>query len=177
PILLLADIVAPYFLLAQAIGRWGNFINQEAHGGKVSRQSLESLMLPEFSTEGMQINGAYYHPTFLYESLWNLLGVILLLGLRNREQLLLRGETTASYLIWYGFGRFFIEGLRTDSLYLGPLRISQIVSVGIILIGIGIILYQRRYAYPKPEYYTDGMQYELNFERKKEAYKLANEKK
>src|SRR5699024_12232808 len=78
PILLLADIVAPYLLLAQAIGRWGNFINQEAHGGEVSRQFLESLMLPEFIIEGMQINWAYYHPTFLYESLWHLLGVILL---------------------------------------------------------------------------------------------------
>ena|SRR5690625_519733 len=176
PILLFVDIVAPYLLLAQAIGRWGNFINQEAHGGEVSRQFLENLMLPEFIIEGMQINGAYYHPTFLYESLWSLLGVVLLLVLRNRDQLLLRGETTANYLIWYGFGRFFIEGLRTDSLYLGPLRISQIVSVGIVLIGIGIILYQRRYTYPKPEYYTEGMQYELNFERKKKAYKLANEK-
>jgi len=176
PFLLFIDILAPYTLLAQAIGRWGNFINQEAHGGEVSRQFLENFMLPEFIIEGMHINGAYYHPTFLYESLWSLLGVVLILVLRNRKPLLLRGETTASYLIWYGFGRFFIEGLRTDSLYLGPFRISQIVSAVIILIGIGIILYKRRYAYPKPEYYTDGMQYELEFERKKKAYKLANEK-
>lgn len=175
PFLLIIDILAPYTLLAQAIGRWGNFINQEAHGGEVSRQFLENLMLPEFIIEGMHINGAYYHPTFLYESLWSLLGVVLLLVLRNREQLLLRGETTTGYLIWYGFGRLFIEGLRTDSLYLGPFRISQIVSAVIILIGIGIIFYQRRYAYPKPEYYTDGRQYELEFERKKKAYKLANE--
>ena len=175
PFLLIIDILAPYTLLAQAIGRWGNFINQEAHGGEVSRQFLENLMLPEFIIEGMHIYGAYYHPTFLYESLWSLLGVVLLLVLRNREQLLLRGETTAGYLIWYGFGRLFIEGLRTDSLYLGPFRISQIVSAVIILIGIGIIFYQRRYAYPKPEYYTDGRQYELEFERKKKAYKLANE--
>ena len=125
----------------------------------------------------MHINGAYYHPTFLYESLWSLLGVALLLVLRNQKQLLLRGETTASYLIWYGFGRLLIEGLRTDSLYLGSFRISQGVSAVIILIGIGIILYQRRYAYPKPKYYTDGMQYELEFERKKEAYKLATQRK
>ena len=175
--LLIIDILAPYTLLGQSIGRWGNFINQEAHGGEVSRQFLVNLMLPEFIIEGMHINGAYYHPTFLYESLWSLLGVALLLVLRNQKQLLLRGETTASYLIWYGFGRLLIEGLRTDSLYLGSFRISQGVSAVIILIGIGIILYQRRYAYPKPEYYTDGMQYELEFERKKEAYKLATQRK
>ncbi|PRY76799.1 prolipoprotein diacylglyceryl transferase [Alkalibacterium olivapovliticus] len=177
PMLLFIDILAPYTLLGQSIGRWGNFINQEAHGGEVSRQFLVNLMLPEFIIEGMHINGAYYHPTFLYESLWSLLGVALLLVLRNQKQLLLRGETTASYLIWYGFGRLLIEGLRTDSLYLGSFRISQGVSAVIILIGIGIILYQRRYAYPKPEYYTDGMQYELEFERKKEAYKLATQRK
>ncbi len=176
PFLLMLDILAPYTLLAQAIGRWGNFINQEAHGGEVSRQFLENLMLPEFIIEGMHINGAYYHPTFLYESIWSLLGVLLLLVLRNREHLLLRGETTAGYMIWYGFGRLFIEGLRTDSLYLGPFRISQIVSAVIILIGIGLIIYQRRYAFPKPEYYTDGMQYELEFQRKKEAYEQKKKK-
>ncbi len=170
PFLLITDILAPHTLLAQAIGRWGNFINQEAHGGEVSRQFLENLMLPEFIIEGMHINGAYYHPTFLYESLWSLLGVGILFVLRNREKLLLRGETTAGYLIWYGFGRLFIEGLRTDSLYLGPFRISQIVSVLIILIGIGLIIYQRHYAFPKPQYYTDGIQYEREFQKKKQAY-------
>lgn len=177
PMSLFIDILAPYTLLAQSIGRWGNFVNQEAHGGEVSRQFLVNLMLPEFIIEGMYINGAHHHPTFLYESLWSLLGVALLLVLRNQKQLLLRGETTASYLIWYGFGRLLIEGLRTDSLYLGSFRISQGVSAVIIIIGIGIILYQRRYAYPKPEYYTDGIQYELEFERKKEAYKLATQRK
>ena len=78
PFVLMTDIVAPHVLLAQAIGRWGNFVNQEAHGGEVSRQFLENLMLPEFIIEGMHINGAYYHPTFLYESLWSLIGVALI---------------------------------------------------------------------------------------------------
>ena len=133
-------------------------------------------MLPEFIIEGMHINGAYHHPTFLYESLWSFLGVILLLVLRNREKFLLRGETVAGYMIWYGIGRVFIEGLRTDSLYLGPFRISQILSGVIILAGIAFIIYQRRFAYPKPEYYTDGMQYELEFERKKQAYEKKNKK-
>ena len=176
PFLLIIDILAPYTLLAQAIGRWGNFINQEAHGGEVSRQFLENLMLPEFIIEQMNIGGTYYHPTFLYESVWSLIGVVIILFIRNREKFLLRGETTAAYLIWYGVGRFFIEGMRTDSLYIGPLRVSQILSAVLDVFGIALIVYQRNYRYPKPEYYTDGMQYEWEFERKKEAYKLANEK-
>lgn len=174
PLLLLTDIIAPYLMLAQAIGRWGNFINQEAHGGEVSRQFLESLLLPEFIIEGMYINEAYYHPTFLYESVWNIVGLVLLLVLRNRKHLLLRGESTAGYLIWYGIGRFLIEGMRTDSLYMGPFRVSQIVSIVIILLGIGLVIYQRRFAFPKPQYYTDGMQYEVAYAKKKEKYE--NEK-
>ena len=174
PLLLLTDIIAPYLMLAQAIGRWGNFINQEAHGGEVSRQFLESLLLPEFIIEGMYINEAYYHPTFLYESVWNIIGLVLLLVLRNRKHLLLRGESTAGYLIWYGIGRFLIEGMRTDSLYMGPFRVSQIVSIVIILLGIGLVIYQRRFAFPKPQYYTDGMQYEVAYAKKKEKYE--NEK-
>ena len=174
--LLFTDIVAPYTLLAQAIGRWGNFINQEAYGGEVSRQFLENLMLPEFIIEGMQINAAYHHPTFLYESIWSLLGVILLLTLRNRKHFLLRGETTAGYMIWYGMGRLFIEGLRTDSLYLGPFRISQVLSGVIILMGIAFIIYQRRFAYPTPPYYTEGMAPDLEFEQKKQAYEASNKK-
>lgn len=176
PLLLMSDIITPYLLLAQAIGRWGNFINQEAHGGEVSRQLLENLMLPEFIIEGMHINGAYYHPTFLYESIWSLIGVAILLIIRNRHKFLLRGETTAGYFIWYGIGRMIIEGMRTDSLYLGPVRISQILSAVIILIGIGMIVYFRRYQYPKPEFYTDGMKFEIEFARKKEAYDQRNQK-
>lgn len=176
PVLLMADVIAPYLLLAQAIGRWGNFINQEAFGGEVSRQFLENLMLPEFIIEGMHIQGAYHHPTFLYESLWSFLGVAILLVIRNREKFLLRGETTAGYFIWYGIGRILIEGMRTDSLYLGPFRISQIVSAVIILIGIGMVVYFRRYQYPKPEFYTDGMNFELEFARKKEAYEKKNKR-
>lgn len=174
PLLLMLDVVAPHLLLAQAIGRWGNFVNQEAHGGEVTRQFLEKLMLPEFIIEGMHINGAYYHPTFLYESVWSLIGVIIIMALRRNKHLMLRGELVASYLVWYGFGRFFIEGLRTDSLYMGSFRVSQLVSIVIVLMGITLIIYQRRYAYPKPEYYTDGMNYELEFARKKEAYEQKN---
>lgn len=133
------DIIAPGLLLAQAIGRWGNFFNSEAHGGVVSLEFLQSLHLPDFIIEGMHINGLYYHPTFLYESIWCILGFIILIIIRkitNRKD----GIMTCSYFIWYGIGRFIIEGLRTDSLYLGDFRISQIVSIILIITGIiGII--------------------------------------
>lgn len=176
PILLLTDIVAPYLLLAQSIGRWGNFINQEAHGGEVSRQFLENLMLPEFIINQMNIGGTYYHPTFLYESVWSIIGVVIILLIRNRKNLLLRGESTALYLIWYGIGRTLIEGMRTDSLYIGPLRVSQILSIVLVVFGIGLIVYQRKYNYPKPQYYTDGMAYEKEFAKKKAEYEKKKQK-
>ena len=133
------DIVSPGLIIAQAIGRWGNFFNQEAHGTVVTYAFLKKLHLPMFIINGMHIDGEYFHPTFLYESLWCLLGFIILLIIRkvtNRKI----GMVTYSYFIWYGIGRFLIEGLRTDSLYLGSLRVSQLVSLILIIIGIiGII--------------------------------------
>lgn len=171
PTLLVTDVLAPYVLLGQAIGRWGNFVNQEAHGGEVSRQFLEKLMLPEFIIEQMHIRGSYYHPTFLYESIWSIIGVAVILFIRQKDQFLLRGEATASYLIWYGVGRFFIEGMRTDSLYIGGLRVSKILSLLLVLAGVAFIVYQRKVKYPRPPYYTDGLAYEKEFAKKKEAYK------
>lgn len=138
-IITITDIFTPGLIIAQAIGRWGNFFNQEAHGGIVTYAFLKKIHIPKFIINGMYIDGTYYHPTFFYESLWCLLGFIILLIIRkltNRK----KGIVTYSYFIWYGIGRFFIEGLRTDSLYLGPFRISQVVSLIIIIIGImGII--------------------------------------
>ncbi|WP_062532174.1 prolipoprotein diacylglyceryl transferase [Jeotgalibaca dankookensis] len=154
---LLLDILAPSVLLAQSIGRWGNFINQEAHGGAVSRQFLETLYLPEFIIEQMNINGTYYHPTFLYESLWSLLGFILLIILRNQKGLLRRGEVALSYVIWYSFGRFFIEGMRTDSLWIGDImRASQVLSLVLFISAIVLWIYRRR-AYPTKPYYSEGL--------------------
>ena len=92
----------------------------------------------------MYINGNYYIPTFLYESLWCLLGFIVLLIIRKKDKYKHNGLLVSFYFIWYGIGRLFIEGLRTDSLYLGIFRISQIVSVIVILIGIIGIIYMRR---------------------------------
>lgn len=153
---LLLDIVAPSVLLAQSIGRWGNFINQEAHGGPVTRQFLENLYLPEFIINQMNINGTYYHPTFLYESLWSLVGFALLLLLRNKNQFLRQGEVALSYVIWYSAGRFFIEGMRTDSLWIGDfLRVSQGLSLVLFVAALGVLMYRRYYTYPLVPYYKD----------------------
>ena len=135
------DIFAPALILGQAIGRWGNFINQEAYGSVVSIDYLQRLHLPEFIIKGMYINGNYHHPTFLYESIFCLLGFILLIVLRNVIKNRRKGTITFIYFIWYGLVRFFVEGLRTDSLYWGEFRVSQIVSLILIIIGIiGLIV-------------------------------------
>jgi phosphatidylglycerol:prolipoprotein diacylglycerol transferase len=127
------DIIAPSLILGQAIGRWGNFFNQEAYGYEVD---------PERLPWAMYIDGAYRHPTFLYESLWNLAVFFFLLWFRRRRGLL-KGDVFLVYAILYSVGRFFIEGLRTDSLMLTPfLRAAQVLSAAII-IGGGALLYWR----------------------------------
>lgn len=149
----IGDIVAPSIILAQGIGRWGNFMNHEAHGGPVSRAFLEQLHLPNFIIENMYINGQYYHPTFLYESIWDFAGFIILVNIRKHLKL---GETFFLYLTWYSIGRFFIEGLRTDSLMLtSNIRVAQLVSILLILISISLIVY-RRIKYNPPLYSKVG---------------------
>ncbi|MGK8445662.1 prolipoprotein diacylglyceryl transferase [Staphylococcus aureus] len=148
----IGDIVAPSIILAQGIGRWGNFMNHEAHGD-VSRAFLEQLHLPNFIIENMYINGQYYHPTFLYESIWDVAGFIILVNIRKHLKL---GETFFLYLTWYSIGRFFIEGLRTDSLMLtSNIRVAQLVSILLILISISLIVY-RRIKYNPPLYSKVG---------------------
>lgn len=134
-ILKMLDIAAPALLLAQGIGRWGNFFNGEAHGGIVTRSFLEGLHLPEFIIDGMHIGGHYYHPTFLYESVFCIIGFFVLFGFRSLKKAKL-GNTTALYLIWYGVLRFFVESLRTDSLMLGSLKMAQVISIIMIVVGI-----------------------------------------
>lgn len=149
----IGDIVAPSIILAQGIGRWGNFMNHEAHGGPVSRAFLEQLDLPNFIIENMYINGQYYHPTFLYESIWDVAGFIILVNIRKHLKL---GDTFFLYLTWYSIGRFFIEGLRTDSLMLtSNIRVAQLVSILLILISISLIVY-RRIKYNPPLYSKVG---------------------
>ncbi|MDO6657884.1 prolipoprotein diacylglyceryl transferase [Anaerobacillus sp. 1_MG-2023] len=145
----IADIAAPSIILGQAIGRWGNFMNQEAHGGPVTRAFLENLMLPDFIINQMYIDGTYYHPTFLYESLWNIAGVVLLVILQRTA--VKRGEVFLAYVTWYSIGRLYIEGLRTDSLMLTEsLRVAQVISVVLIVVSIALIIYRRKVMKAKP---------------------------
>lgn len=125
------DVLAVGFLIGQAIGRWGNFVNGEAFGSFTN--------LPWAMT--IASNGVTYansvHPTFLYESLWDAVGVVILLILRKRKSF--NGEVFCAYILWYGIGRFWIEGLRIDSLFWGPLRISQVVALISVLLGTAFI--------------------------------------
>lgn len=134
------DIAAPGVMIAQSLGRWGNFFNQEAFGKAVAHLNY----LPSFIRKQMYIDGAYRTPTFLYESLWNLLGFIIIMSLRHRSKLLKKGEPSLFYLIWYGCGRLVIEGMRTDSLMLAGFRVSQCLSALLIIIGVGLFSYRRR---------------------------------
>lgn len=114
----LADICAPSLILGQAIGRWGNYVNQEAYGR------------PTDLPWGIMIDGVKVHPTFLYESLWNFAVFFFLLYYTKKKKF--EGEIFLNYLILYSFARFFIEGLRTDSLMIGPIRTAQLISILII---------------------------------------------
>lgn len=157
------DLIAPGFLIAQSFGRWGNFFNQEAHGGVVGGVEggsellnhadqfsflHETLRIPEFIVNMMYINGPdglnYYHPTFLYESIWNLLGFALILVLR-RTKFMRSGDMIGIYLIWYSIGRFFIEAMRTDALFIGDtgLRAAQVISILMVLLGIAVFIVNR----------------------------------
>lgn len=137
------DFLAPAMILAQAIGRWGNFFNMEAHGPATTLAHLQSLYIPEFIINGMKINDTYYTPTFLYESIWCLIGFIILLIVR-RLKITKVGQPFAVYLMWYGLGRFIIESMRTDSLMLGGFKVAQIISVLMILFGLIIIMITSR---------------------------------
>ena len=134
----LLDCAAPALIIGQAIGRWGNFCNAEAHGGVTElpwRMGIaEGSWASSDMTEVIYGKTRYYHPTFLYESLWNLLGFALIMLLYKKKKF--NGQMALFYGVWYGLGRFFIEGLRTDSLYIPgtELRVSQVVA-GICVVG------------------------------------------
>lgn len=188
------DLMVPGFLIAQASGRWGNFFNQEAHGGIIGgvdsagtpllsldaqRSFLsDTLHLPNFITNNMLMNenegwlipdvldkvkdfGAvnrdiwvsYYHPTFLYESVWNVIGFLIVILMR-KTKLVKNGDSLAFYLVWYGVGRFFIEGMRTDSLYVAGtgIRTAQLISI-IMILGAAAYLYVTRVIFKAKYYY------------------------
>lgn len=179
----IADICAPSLIVGQMIGRWGNFVNQEAYGGPTTEAFLSDyLHLPSFIVNQMNVEGVFHHPTFLYESLWNLV-VLLLLFVLRRQKFMRSGELFFAYFIWYSIGRFFIEALRTDSLaFKGPewlasfvnglwspmlwlgfepghldpaygnVRISQLLALVIIVIAIIFIIVRRRTIPDLPRY-------------------------
>lgn len=148
---LITDIAAVSFLIAQAIGRWGNFMNQEAHGDIVpgatldtQREFLQSLFIPDFIVNNMYIDGAYYHPTFLYESLWNFIGFLIAIFVLRKLSQILVGEIAAFYAIWYSLGRYFVEGMRTDSLMLTEtIRMAQFISIATIVVVVIVVVYRR----------------------------------
>lgn len=132
------DLVAPSLALGQAVGRWGNFINQEAYGGPVSNPALRFFPL------AVEIPGSGWHyATFFYESLWCALIVALILLGERKRFFRRRGDTFGAYLFLYALERTLVEGLRTDSLYLGPIRVSQLLSLGVLLV-LGLMLARRR---------------------------------
>ncbi len=131
----LADMVAPVLILGQAIGRWGNFVNQEAYGRVIENQALQFFPVAVFA------DGEWHMAAFFYESLWDFIGFWLLW--LNRKRVRVRGDLFLGYLVWYGLGRAVIEGLRTDSLMWGGIRVSQVLSV-LLCISAGIALLVRR---------------------------------
>lgn len=135
------DIIAPWLLLSQALGRWGNFFNTEAYGAATTLEHLQNLHIPNFIIEGMNINGIYYTPTFLYESLWCLLGFIILIVARRIKYTKL-GQLTAMYFMWYAVGRFMIENSRLDSLMIGNIKVAQLVSVILFLTGLILFVFE-----------------------------------
>ena len=136
----LTDIILPGVIIAQGFGRWGNFFNQEAYGMMVSKELLEKILVPNFVINGMNINGHYYLPTFYYESIFCLIGFIIMMIIRKKDTK--KGTITGFYLIWYGIIRSIIECFRTDSLMLFNMKVAIIVSI--ISIILGIILLVRR---------------------------------
>jgi len=155
----LFDFGTPYLVLAQAIGRWGNFVNQEAFGtnttlpwgmtGDAIRENLKAMNIPGVNPD------LPVHPTFLYESLWDLGVFLLLMWFRKRRKL--DGEVFCLYMIGYGVGRALIEGLRTDSLMLGSLRISQVLAVVFAVVFTGLFIYRRRKFATAPAVYKIEM--------------------
>lgn len=164
PTFLVLDIVAPGVMAAQVLGRWGNFMNQEAHGAQCTLAYLQNQHLPRFIIDQMYINGHYYKPTFLYESFFNLIGLVIILALRHRKHLFKQGEVFMFYVAWYAVVRFFVEGMRTDSLYaFGTIRVSQALSVVLLLADLALFVYRR--VKVKPKWYLDGSGLKYPYER------------
>ena len=175
-LLLTLDILSVGIIIAQAIGRWGNFFNQEAHGGPVSRAFLDKLCIPDFIIDGMYIKGQYYHPTFLYESVFNLLIMVFILFIRRNKKIK-EGMVFSIYLMGYGILRFFVESLRTDSSMLGSIRVAQLISVLFFIGGfvLFIVSFRKFDYYNKQEEIKEDKK--LITKEKKNTKKKKNKKK
>ncbi len=147
-LLKMLDIIVVGLIIAQAIGRWGNFFNQEAYGSITTIGHLKALRLPNFIIEGMYIGGEYREPTFLYESILCLLGFIIMIIIRKKHKMH-TGFFTGFYLIWYGCIRFLIESMRSDSLMIGPIKVAQIVSLIFVIVGLFLIKNKKKKKHKK----------------------------
>ena len=132
------DMVCPGVMIGQIVGRWGNFFNGEAYGESPAADSLLYFMRMELR-HGDWMNSYVCQPTFLYESLWNLIGFLIINALYKKKKY--DGQVFLMYITWYGFGRMFIEGLRTDSLMVGSFRISQVVAFLCFIVGFALLVY------------------------------------
>ena len=136
------DMMSLGLLIGQSVGRWGNFFNREAYGAEITNSFFLRMGLIDKTTGLVR----YWHPTFLYESVWNLVGLILLHFLSKKRKY--DGQVFLAYLAWYGLGRVWIEGLRTDSLYLGSFRVSQLLAGASFAVATGLMLYIRFRKHP-----------------------------
>ena len=134
--LALIDLIAVSMILSQAIGRWGNFFNQEAYGTIVTDPKFQWFPFSVY----IEALGEWHLATFFYESLWNLMTFAILITLLYKVKFKANGIIATYYLVIYGTGRFFIESLRTDSLYWGPFRISQVLSLIFVVVGLAYII-------------------------------------
>ncbi len=176
----IGELLFPGFLIGQIFGRWGNFFNKEAHGGPIrataqaSRQFLEKLPIPKFVIDQMYINGTYMHPTFLYESVWNLIGLIFILIFRKKSKKYWYGDAILFYLVWYGIGRYFVESLRTDALLFEifgvTFRTAQVISIAMIIAGVTLFALRRIFKY-KPLSFLDLMEQNKDFKQRLEEAK------
>ena len=150
PIPAMLDLAVFGLLIGQILGRWGNFMNREAFGAETEIFCRMGLTAPDGST-------IFVHPTFLYESLWNLAGLIFLILWTKKGHRKYDGQCTLIYFFWYGLGRAWIEGLRTDSLYIGStnIRVSQALSIVLVLISLILLILQSRRPHPPEKLYVN----------------------
>lgn len=157
----LADICAPSLILGQAIGRWGNYMNQEAYGYVVNNPEWQWFPAAVF----IDASQKWHLATFFYESFWNFIVFFIMMSYRKHRKR--TGEIFLLYIILYSLGRAFIEGLRMDSLYWGSIRVSQLLSLVLIIVGLSVFIYRRKHkdtplqANDKPAGDTDTMEFSI----------------